>query len=557
MRFYLFFQTRIMQKMITFCSFLLLSLFTYGTDTGFQSPTAAGAVNNDWGNTTNAYSSDNSDADVVDNNDMQDWYNFGFSIPSDAWITGIEVQIEAEDPTDNGANSGGVRLSWDGATTYSVPKKFWGGDASDRISTLGDSSNLWNRSWTPGEFSDANFRLKITKLGVNGNKLNVDHIQVKVYYSQFESPSATGDDYNQWSNPANAYTSNDSRASELSRDEKQDWYNFGFDVPNGVAIDGIEAKLEYISSDGSEFVEGQIELSWNGGANYTSSGKEIGTSSTTDVTTTHGGSADTWGRSWTQTELSNANFRFRINNKGDGKGFLVDHIQIKIYYEGIALPIELLDFDAKLNEGCIDVSWETASEINNDYFKVERSRDAVNFEEVAIVNGAGNSSIRMVYAISDCDPYEGVSYYRLKQTDFDGTFTHSGAIWINNTATIYDAMDVSVFPNPSDGQSIRIDYKNSATKGGRLIFEMHQFNGQMVYQKVLEQEEVEISVVVDSIANLPPGLYFIVGKTDREQLFHEKVVIFNQGKFWREMLEAEKERAHVQDAYEKDAHVQE
>jgi autotransporter-associated beta strand protein len=89
------------------------------------------------------------------------------------------------------------------------------------------------------------------------------------------------------------------------------------------------------------------------------------------------------------------------------------------------LPITLLSFHAKAEDRTVLTSWVTASEINNDFFTVERSKDGSTWEKVGTVDGAGNSNTELTYAFVDDDPYSGVSYYRLRQTDFDGTTTVS------------------------------------------------------------------------------------------------------------------------------------
>ncbi len=70
-------------------------------------------------------------------------------------------------------------------------------------------------------------------------------------------------------------------------------------------------------------------------------------------------------------------------------------------------------------------TWETASEINNDYFTLERAGEDLNFDEVARQNGTGTTKEPQAYSAIDPYPYAGMSYYRLKQTDFDGTSTYS------------------------------------------------------------------------------------------------------------------------------------
>lgn len=91
----------------------------------------------------------------------------------------------------------------------------------------------------------------------------------------------------------------------------------------------------------------------------------------------------------------------------------------------ISVPIELLSFIAKYNGKNVDIDWITASEANNDYFTIEKTADGKIFQEVARVKGAGNSSTTLNYSSKDNDPLAGTSYYRLKQTDFDGKYEYS------------------------------------------------------------------------------------------------------------------------------------
>lgn len=90
------------------------------------------------------------------------------------------------------------------------------------------------------------------------------------------------------------------------------------------------------------------------------------------------------------------------------------------------LPIELIEFNAVRSRQFVELTWETASEKNNNYFTIERSIDGASFAPIGTLTGAGNSSNKLSYKLIDSTPIEDkVSYYRLKQTDFDGTYTYS------------------------------------------------------------------------------------------------------------------------------------
>jgi hypothetical protein len=84
------------------------------------------------------------------------------------------------------------------------------------------------------------------------------------------------------------------------------------------------------------------------------------------------------------------------------------------------LPVDLLDFEAFCNNGSVLLQWHTSSEVNNDYFIVEKSFDGIHFETIAQVNGKGNSNTLQAYDLLDYNQGGNLSYYRLTQVDFDG-----------------------------------------------------------------------------------------------------------------------------------------
>lgn len=111
------------------------------------------------------------------------------------------------------------------------------------------------------------------------------------------------------------------------------------------------------------------------------------------------------------------------------------------------LPIDLLKFKAELIENnTVQLNWTTASEINNDFFTVERYSKNFVWETVAIVDGAGNSSQELNYRTIDANPSHGLSYYRLKQTDFDGQFSYSKPESVN----LKIKSDLKIYPNPAN-----------------------------------------------------------------------------------------------------------
>jgi hypothetical protein len=112
------------------------------------------------------------------------------------------------------------------------------------------------------------------------------------------------------------------------------------------------------------------------------------------------------------------------------------------------LPVELLSFSAKKSTNEVLCDWETASEINNNYFTIERSADGHEWSSIGTITGAGNSTVYNSYKFNDRKPLTGDSYYRLKQTDFDGTSRYSAIehIFFKNKSN-----EFICYPNPSDG----------------------------------------------------------------------------------------------------------
>jgi hypothetical protein len=111
------------------------------------------------------------------------------------------------------------------------------------------------------------------------------------------------------------------------------------------------------------------------------------------------------------------------------------------------LPIQLISFNATAQQAEIKLQWSTSSELNNDFFTIQRSKDAESWEDVIEIKGAGTSSERIDYEALDGLPYAGISYYRLKQTDFDKQYSYSGV----RRVEVEQAYQLKVYPNPSSG----------------------------------------------------------------------------------------------------------
>ena len=113
----------------------------------------------------------------------------------------------------------------------------------------------------------------------------------------------------------------------------------------------------------------------------------------------------------------------------------------------VVLPIELLSFSGKPKDKYSEITWVTATEINNDYFTLEKSDDLIDWREITRTKGAGNSTQILNYSYNDYEILSEVMYYRLKQTDYNGEFKYSNIITLAHKKGI----ESEIFPNPSSG----------------------------------------------------------------------------------------------------------
>ncbi len=102
----------------------------------------------------------------------------------------------------------------------------------------------------------------------------------------------------------------------------------------------------------------------------------------------------------------------------------------------VPLPVEFIEFSAKFkeNNNTVVVTWSTAVEMNNDYFVVQRSIDSYHFVDVNKMIGYGNSNVVKHYSFIDTEPYSGVSFYRLKQVDFNSVCTYTKIVRVDDSA---------------------------------------------------------------------------------------------------------------------------
>lgn len=157
------------------------------------------------------------------------------------------------------------------------------------------------------------------------------------------------------------------------------------------------------------------------------------------------------------------------------------------------LPITLLNFNGrKQNNGTNLLEWATSSEINNEFFSIERSKNAKQFYSIGEVNGTGNSNNIIHYNFIDEHPSSGTNYYRLKQTDFNGEFSYSKTIAISNKGN-----NASIF---TSNNVLHINFNDDVTNSNLQIIDAL---GRVVYS-----EEINSNTKINT-TNFTRGIYIV------------------------------------------------
>lgn len=173
---------------------------------------------------------------------------------------------------------------------------------------------------------------------------------------------------------------------------------------------------------------------------------------------------------------------YEMNGDGSNKTVLDNMLFKSINY--IPLPIELASFDAQLTESnTVAIAWSTFTEINNDYFTIERSSNGIDFEAIKTIQGAGNSNSPLNYSFTDNKPEVGINYYRLKQTDFDGKFETFNIVPINLEPSIVETINiVSIGPNPFKYR-FNLEYKSPTNEMVEIF--LTNMQGQIISKEKL------------------------------------------------------------------------
>lgn len=211
------------------------------------------------------------------------------------------------------------------------------------------------------------------------------------------------------------------------------------------------------------------------------------------------------------------NIYFRFYKKNDAVTALnrlrLDNITLK----ASAVPVELISFQTQVSANQkVNIRWETASEINSEYFILEHSRDAINYESIANIEAAGSSETKKLYSFTDENALFGTNYYRLKQIDKDGT----QQVFRPQSIIIEDAnVPFGIFPNPLVSEKFNIKVED--TDEAKL--QLTDFEGNEIKIKSIKLTQTILEIT--PLENLKMGMYLLQVQTLGSLKKHKLLVL--------------------------------
>ena len=186
------------------------------------------------------------------------------------------------------------------------------------------------------------------------------------------------------------------------------------------------------------------------------------------------------------------------------------------------LPISLINFTGECLNKTIEIKWSTLTEINNDFFTIEKSIDGINWQTISKVNGAGNSSSTVNYSLIDINNSFKTSYYRLKQTDIDGSSTASSIISVGECNDISSPLSTNAYFN-TDNKNVQVSIKSDISAAFSIT--IYNAVGSLIASKDIISVVGKNQVFFKNL-NQPAGFYFVIIRNSQKVSSH-KILIPN------------------------------
>lgn len=170
------------------------------------------------------------------------------------------------------------------------------------------------------------------------------------------------------------------------------------------------------------------------------------------------------------------------------------------------LPVTLRFFKGDFDHNQVVLTWETASEINNDFFEIQHSTNGRDFDVIGIEDGNGNSSQEIAYRHAHKYPVTGLNFYRLRQVDFDGQYEYSEIIVVDGLVST-ENVEFSVYPVPTTQNNINIRVESNRNLG-LVRVRIVGLSGKTHVDEFYSFEE-QNSVNISPKISMEPGLYLV------------------------------------------------
>jgi hypothetical protein len=263
---------------------------------------------------------------------------------------------------------------------------------------------------------------------------------------------------------------------------------FGFSIPVGNIITGIQVAIERSVTGGANITDNEIMLV-KGGVTQTATNKATGAVwPTTDAVATYGGGGDLWGNTWALADINSGNFGVaigaqRIFNPGPPQNARIDFITITVYYSAIT-PVTIKDFNAILDVQFQSVAlcWTSLDEKNVSHYTIEKSVNNLPFTAIGTLQASTIIANQKKYTFEDVQAAVGLNLYRLISVDLDGQRKISHIVGVKNSNKQYKPISL-LFNQPGNHLTIivgeGIDYSQP------VIFQLIDVTGKLHLQKAI------------------------------------------------------------------------
>lgn len=318
---------------------------------------------------------------------------------------------------------------------------------------------------------------------------------------------------NNWANPNRSTISDDLYARvHLAAGETSKYLevsNYGWVIPPGATIVGIQVSIECHQEDlSADFADASIMLMQAGTA-VGADRAGTGVYDDKDLTNVYGSPSDLWGTTWTPADVMDPGFGVlysvtRLSGTGTYYMF-VDYVELAVYYSGggCILPVTYRAYNVVLEANQeVKIDWITTSEVNADYYAVQRSIDGKSFSEIGLVSTIGNESTENSYAFVDANAPVGTSFYRIEQVDRNGSAAFTEVKQVQKSGQA--GLDITASPNPTtDYLQLRGDMT-----GGTA--ELYDLSGKLTLKTEIASDHGTLDVTT-----LPSGMYVLKVKTSK------------------------------------------